>query len=358
MLRSRQSRSLVTAIALLGACASAPFLASALAPTPPAAASAGAASASAKMAAAAQKWLASLGDDQRALAAFAWDDPTRVDWHFIPKERTGLPLKKMTPPQRKLAHELLKTGLSQAGYRKATQIVALESVLAEMEKNPVKRDPELYYVSLFGTPDPKGTWGWRWEGHHTSLNFTVVKGTLLATSPSFMGTNPAEVRQGPLKGRRVLGAEEDLARGLLMSFDEEQRKVIVHDPQAPADILTAAQPKVEPLAAAGLPASAFSPKQKAMLRRLLNEYAANMPPALAAARLARVEQAGFEKLHFAWAGGLRKGDPHYYRIQGPTVLIEYDNTQNEANHAHSVWRDFDGDFGRDLIREHLTNVAH
>jgi hypothetical protein len=318
--------------------------------TPPADKSAAA------MAEAATKFLASLDEEQKKLANHPWEGSDRVSFVYVPKGRSGAPLKKLNPEQRKLAHALLKTGLSQTGYLKATQIMELEKVLAEIEKNPVRRDPELYYFWVFGKPEASGTWGWKAEGHHMSLNFTVVKGTAIATAPSFAGANPAEVREGPLKGRRVLRAEEDLARELVSSFDEKTRAQVVYDAKSLPEILTTDRSQVEPLPPVGIEVAKMSPKQKEMLRRLLSEYAGLMPANLAAERLGRIDKAGFDKLRFGWAGGIKKGEAHYYRIAGPTVLIEFDNTQNDGNHIHSVWRDFSGDFGRDLLREHLKSA--
>jgi hypothetical protein len=323
-----------------------PFVGNAVAPAPADA-----------MVQSANKLIAALTAEQKKRALWAWEDASRTEWHFIPKERAGLPLKAMDAKQRELAHGLFKSGLSQAGYTKATQIIELEKVLAEIEKNPVRRDPELYHFWIFGKPEAKGTWGWRVEGHHLSLHFTVVKGSVIATTPAFMGANPAEVRDGPLKGRRVLRAEEDLARELLASFDDKTRAQVVFDAKAPDDILTKAESKVGPLDKAGVLAKSMSKEQKDLLRKILLEYAGAMPPRLAEERLAKVDKAGFDNLSFAWAGGPKRGDPHYYRIQGPTFVVEYDNTQNGANHVHSVWRDFDGDFGRDLLREHIK-AAH
>jgi hypothetical protein len=309
------------------------------------------------MAEAANRFLAALTPDQKKRAHYAWEDATRTQWHYVPQERAGLAFKAMDAKQRALGHALLKAGLSHAGYRKSAEIIELEKVLAEIEKNPVKRDPEKYHFWIYGKPEPKGTWGWKFEGHHLSLNFTIVRGTAIATTPAFMGANPGEVRSGPLKGRRVLGAEEDLGRELVLSFDEKARAQVIYEAKAPDEILTVAASKVDPLAPAGVAAGSMTAKQRDILRRLLQEYASSMPPALASERLAKIDKAGFEKVRFAWAGGLKRGDPHYYRIQGPTFLVEYDNTQNGANHAHTVWRDFAGDFGRDLLREHL-NKAH
>lgn len=311
----------------------------------------------AAMAEAAKKLLEALPAPQRQKASFTLEDAHRVEFFFVPTPRKGLPLKEMSAPHRQLAMAFLKTGLSQPGYTRATQIIELEKVLAELEKNPVRRDHELYYVSVFGTPAAAGTWGWRFEGHHLSLNFTVVKGTMIATTPQFMGANPAEVRvDGPLKGRRTLAAEEDLGRRLVTSLNEKQRKEAIFDDDAPADILTENKSTVESLGSAGILVKALDPKQAGLVRQLIREYTGRMPAAVAEDRLARIEKAGFGEIRFAWAGGLEPGQGHYYRVQGPTFLVEYDNTQNKANHIHTTWRDFQGDFGRDLLREHYKSA--
>lgn len=220
------------------------------------------------------------------------------------------------------------------------------------------RDPEGYFFSVFGTPSPRGAWGWRVEGHHVSLNFTVVNGTFVATTPSFFGSNPAEVRAGPKKGLRILAAEEDSARALLVALDASQRARAIIAPAAPSDIQTMNAMKVTPLSRAGIAAGELTPIQREHLLKLIDAYTSAMAPDLAADRMAKLRKADFEKIAFAWAGETERGKRHYYRVQGPTFLIEYDNTQNDANHIHSVWRDFEGDFGRDLLREHLATVAH
>ena len=311
------------------------------------------------MAESAKSFLAGLTPEQRAKAAFSFDDEQRFDWHFIPKPRKGLPLKEMDQKQQKLAQDLLKTGLSQRGYLKANTIRELDLVLREIEqgKGPA-RDPELYYFSVFGTPSAKDKWGWRVEGHHLSLNFTLVNGTMVATTPAFMGANPAEVRDGPRKGLRVLAGEEDLGRDLVRSLDEKQRAQAVFDATAPKDIISVNSKKADPLAPAGIAASQLNKQQTELLKKLLDEYINRMPADLAEERSEKLRRAGFEKIHFAWAGGIERNQPHYYRLQGPTFLVEYDDTQNNANHIHSVWRDFDGDFGRDLLREHYQSTPH
>jgi hypothetical protein len=284
--------------------------------------------------------------------------------------RNGLTIKEMTEAQRKLALDLLHAGLSQRGYMTATSIMDLEKVLGALEAaqraaaaqpprgTPIVRDPERYFFSIFGTPSTKETWGWRVEGHHISLHFTVVDGTLVAGAPSFFGSNPAEVREGPQKGTRILGAEEDAARALLESLEASQRASAIVNATAPGDMLTMANVNIDPLQPAGLVASAMNARQRELLTKLIDVYAGFMAPDIAADRVAKLKKAGVEKIGFAWAGEVERGRKHYYRVQGPTFLIEYDNTQNDGNHIHSVWRDFQGDFGRDLLREHLRSVAH
>jgi hypothetical protein len=318
---------------------------------------------SSTMATAASKFLDALTPEQRQQAAFAFEGDERLRWHFIPTEtfpRKGLLIRHMTEPQRKLAHELLKAGLSQRGYMTATAIMDLETVLKALEApdGRLERDPEKYFFSVFGTPSTKSTWGWRVEGHHISLHVTVVNGTMVAGSPTFFGTNPAEVREGPKKGLRILGAEEDAARALLESLDAPQRARAVFDAVAPGDMVTMAKVDITPLSPAGVGADAMTPAQRDLLMKLLDVYIGKMAPDIAADRLAKVRKAGIEKIGFAWAGATERGKKHYYRVQGPTFLVEYDNTQNDGNHIHSVWRDFEGDFGRDLLREHLRSSPH
>jgi hypothetical protein len=311
---------------------------------------------SALMAESANRFLASLTPEQRAKATFAFEEDERHNWHFVPIERKGLALREMTAAQKHLATALLSAGLSQQGYLKAETIMSLEDVLRIIEQGTgPERDPERYYVSIFGTPSADGTWGYRMEGHHLSQNYTVVGGHV-AGAPSFFGANPAEVKEGPRKGLRVLSAEEDLGRAVIQSLDPEQRKIAIVNPQAYKEILTfesrqaalRGHPWGHP---SGLQASAMNAKQFDLLMALLEEYAGNMPEQIAEARAAQIRKAG-KDIFFAWAGGTEKGDPHYYRVQTATFLIEYDDTQNNANHIHSVWRDFNGDFGVDLLRLH------
>jgi Protein of unknown function (DUF3500) len=300
----------------------------------------------------AKAFLASLTPEQRAQATFQFQDEQRFDWHFIPKPRKGLPLRAMTPSQKHLAQALLSAGLSQRGYIKASTIMSLEEVLRVMEKDDgERRNPEGYFFSIFGEPSESGTWGYRVEGHHVSLNFTLVKGKVVG-APTFFGANPAEVREGPRKGLRVLGREEDLGRAVITSLDPSQKKIAIVDKEAYKDIITMASRKAalegQP---SGLAVSRMNANQKQLLTDLLDEYCYNLPETLAQVRLDQIKKAG-DNLYFAWAGSEQPGGPHYYRIQSQLFLIEYDDTQNNANHIHSVWRDFNGDFGLDLLQQH------
>jgi hypothetical protein len=307
----------------------------------------------------ANRFLASLTPEQRAKATFPFEDAERMHWFYVPYDRKGLQLREMSPFQKHLASGLLSAGLSQSGYLKAVTIMSLEDVLRMMEKdNGERRNPEKYYFSVFGTPSDTGTWGYRVEGHHISQNFTVVNGHVV-DGPSFFGANPAEVRQGPRAGLRTLAAEEDLGRDLISSLDAEQQKVAIVEAKAPADILTTNSRKAALNGqASGLSASKMTSKQFDKLQALLSEYVNNVPGQLAAYREEQVRKAG-KSIFFAWSGGVNKGDPHYYRIQTTAFLIEYDDTQDGANHIHSVWRDFNGDFGEDLLKEHYqTSHQH
>jgi hypothetical protein len=306
----------------------------------------------------ARNFLASLTPEQKAKAMFPFEDDERFDWHYIPKERKGLPFREMQPFQKHLAHALLSAGLSQRGYIKAATIMSLEDVLRQIENDSgERRNPEKYYFSVFGEPSEKGTWGYRVEGHHVSLNFTLSNGVVVG-SPSFFGANPAEVKVGPRAGLRALAREEDLGRGLITALTAEQKSVAIVSKTAYKDILTEASRqaalKGQP---SGLQISRMNARQRELLESLVDEYARNFPEDVAQARLEQAKKAG-NNLYFAWAGVEQPGGPHYYRVQSPTFLIEFDDTQDNANHIHSVWRDFSGDWGRDLLKEHYQSSPH
>jgi Protein of unknown function (DUF3500) len=313
-----------------------------------------------QMAEVAKAFLGTLEPEQKARAVFPFAGEERENWHFIPRVRVGLPMKDMRPQQRLLAQALLCTGLGESGLLKAMTIMSLEEVLYQMEgatqEEPkrsevrAKRDPEMYFVSIFGEPANTGIWGWRVEGHHLSLNFTVKDGNLLRATPSFFGTNPGEVREGPLTGLRVLSVEEECGRSLVKALTEAQFAKAKFSDEAPKEMLTAAEKTVSRLEPAGLSESEMTVGQKAMLHRLVSEYLNRLKPEIAETAWNEIKNSG--PMSFAWAGGKELGDPHYYRVQGPTFLLEYDNVQNGANHVHCVWRDFDGDFGRDILGEH------
>jgi hypothetical protein len=309
----------------------------------------------ADMATAARQFLASLAPAQRASASIAFGDDERSNWHFVPRARKGLPLKGLTPAQQKLADAWLATGLSAEGHATARNIMFLDSVLREIERGNPTRDPEAYNFTVFGEPSEKGTWGARFEGHHISLNFTLHGGEVVAATPSFFGANPAIVKDGPRAGLRTLPNEELIARELFRSFQGETRAKVLIDVRAPADIITGASRKAEPGPPVGIAFAEMSKEQARMLLDLMGTYALRWRPEVAEAEMKKVQNAGLEKIHFAWAGGSEPGQPHYYRIQGPTFLIEYDNTQNNANHIHSVWRDLNNDFGTDVLRAHYES---
>jgi hypothetical protein len=314
---------------------------------------------------AATQFLDSLSPDQKARASFPFDGEERLRWHFIPNEtfpRKGLMIKDMNEAQRRLAHDLLRSGLSARGYLKVTSIIELEDILKAIETGgKMARNKEEYWFSVFGAPAAKGRWGWRVEGHHVSLRFAVADGAVannVSTSPMFLGSNPAEVRDGEKKGLRVLADEEDAARALLMALPGNLQTQAIVNAVAPGDILTMNKNDITPLPEQGVAYGAMAPQQQALFTKLIEAYTSNMEADLAAERMTKIKGAGIDKVRFAWLGETEKGKKHYYSVQGPTFLIEYDNTQNNGNHIHSVWRDFNGDFGRDILREHLKEVVH
>jgi hypothetical protein len=306
----------------------------------------------ADLAKAAAAWLGALDDGQRREATYALTDEERENWHFVPRSRQGLPLARMNPAQRTLARELVAAGLSERGLLTTDAIIALEDVLFTIE-GASRRDRGLYYFTVFGEPGPAAPWGWRIEGHHLSVNF-LVAGDKVSATPQFFGANPAEVRiDHAQKGRRALAAEEDQGRGLMLSFSAEQQRVALLSSRVPDDILTGNDRVARLAAPAGLAYSAMSSDQQARLRALVEVYAGRLRPEIAAAELQRIADQGWNTVHFAWAGATAPGQAHYYRIHSPHFVIEYDNTQNQANHIHTTWRNFEGDFGRDLLREHV-----
>lgn len=310
----------------------------------------------AEMLAAASQFLGALSTDQKKQATYPLTDAERENWFFTPVPRNGLSLKNVTTEQAALGIALLRTGLSHTGLAKAQAIMMLELFLKEVEKDTPagRRNPANYLVTIFGEPAADKSWGWRFEGHHMSFNFTVVDGKHVFSAPSFMGTNPAEVRSGPRIGERVLGEEEDLGLALINSLDAAQRKTAIFAEKALTEIVTSNKKRADPLSPAGIAASQLRPDQNEKLLGIVKTFLARWRPELAAETYAKITAAGLEKITFAWAGGLDRTQQTYYRIQGPTFLIEFDNSQNNGNHVHSTFRDFKGDFGHDLLAEHYA----
>lgn len=305
-----------------------------------------------EMAGMAQNFLKALSPEQKAKAHMEMQDAERKNWHFVPRPRKGLAIKEMTPAQRLLTHALLVSGLSHTGYQKAVSIMSLDEILAALEqgRGPV-RDAELYYVTIFGEPGSQQGWGWRFEGHHLALNFTALEDEVVSMTPSFFGSNPGEVRTGPRAGLHILRNEEEFGRALVKSLNEEQRKIAIIQPEAPRDVINTPG-RNEFTKPEGLSQAQMTPEQKAALEKLIREYLNRHRLEVAADDWAKIEKAGLDKVSFAWAGGLEPGEGHYYRVQGPTFVLEYDNTQNKANHIHTLWRDLTNDFGEDLLKRH------
>ena len=304
-------------------------------------------------------FVSSLSVQQRNNGIYTFEDEERFNWHFIPRDRKGVPFRSMNDSQRAAAQNVLQTFFSAKGYQRAEAVRSLESVLAEIEVNGrFDRDPELYFLTIFGTPGLDSNWALRYEGHHLAYNWTFVSGMGIASSPQFFGSNPAEVRSGEKIGTRVLLAEEDLGRDLVSALSADQKKMAILDLEVPGDIFTAAEREITRLENSGISYSELNSRQKRMLIALIDELASMQSEVIAEARMASIRSEGLEDIKFAWIGGIERGDPHYYRVQGSGFLIEYDNTQNNANHIHLVWRDFTGDFGRDLIRMHYQAAAN
>ena len=301
----------------------------------------------AMMAEAAARFLAALPPEKLKAATYPFDDPERINWHYIPRPRNGLPIKAMSSAQRSLAFGLLKTGLSDEGFMKATTIMALEEILLVEEHGtgPV-RDPELYFFTVFGTPADQGKWGWRVEGHHLSLNYTLENGVITSASPSFFGSNPAEVRPTHLgrQGMRNLVDLEGTALKLVGSLDPAQKQKAVVAEQAVAEVRGGNAPQAPVSAPQGIAYKDLNDDQKATLRGLVAAYADDLAPEAAHDWLEQIQLAGYDKIHFAWTGVVDRSGGHAYVIQGPTFVIELNNTQNAQNHIHSLRRSLTGDF--------------
>lgn len=325
--------------------------------------------------------LSMLSAEQRQKITYPFEDAERFNWHYVPRERKGLPLKQMTPDQRKAAMALLKTGVSQQGYDKATSIIDMENVLRVIDNRPPNdtyRDPENYSFTVFGDPSTKNPWSWRIEGHHLSLQFLSMTGQVLAQTPTFFGSNPGlleydpnmadkrmsdpRVKDLPQKGRQILKKETEQAFALLKTLSADQRKKAVIAPVAYPEIITTNTRTASIEKMDGLMLSEMNADQRKLFMDLLQIYMANYRVTLAKQQMAKLEKSSLDSLRFAWAGDLTpelgEGKGWYYRIHGPTILIEYDNTQTNANHIHTVVRDLTNDWGEDLLREHYKNNPH
>jgi len=307
----------------------------------------------AEMASAAQALLESLNEEQAKKAIFSFDEDQRENWGFVPRERKGLALEELDEKQTALVRGLLKTALSDPGLEKVDTIMALEAFLAEIEKRPDFRNPKAYFTSIFGNPKADGTWAWRFEGHHLSLNYTIIAGKTVTVTPSFFAANPGEITiEHKMKGTRPLHAEEDLARALVTTLMESGKSVIFSE-ISPQEIFTAEDRAVKQLEPVGISFAEMTAAQQRALRELIAEFANRHRKEQAEADLALI-YADQKNLRFGWAGGTKRGEPFYYRIQGTTFLVEVANVQNNGNHVHAVWRDQKNDFGRDLLGDHVA----
>ena len=306
------------------------------------------------------QFIGSLSAPQKAKIVHEFNAADRDDWHFLPwssYERQGLPLKELRAEQKELVDKLLQSSLSATGYKQTTEIISLENVLAASSGDPVYRDPERYYVSIYGDPTQEDVWMWTFEGHHVSLHFTTV-GNQVSYTPRFFGSNPGRIMEGDRKGFSPLVHEEDMGLQLINMLSNSQKQIAIFNEKAYNDIVSFNKTVAEKPSNEGILVNNLDAVQKKLLMDIIYEYASTIPAEQAMARISTIRKEELDELRFAWAGATELGKAHYYRIQGKTFMIEFDNSQNNANHIHSVWRDFDGDFGRDLLKEHYNNHKH
>lgn len=302
----------------------------------------------------------SLNDMQKKKAVFPFDEMNRYEWHYLPAAmiaRTGISVKELDSTQKQNLYELMQVYLSKEGYARTKDIMGFEYLLKELEPNNPIRIPENYFVTIYGVPGKDATWGWKFSGHHVALNFTIVDDKL-SFAPFFFGVYPAQVKDGPKKGTRLLKDEEDLGFELVNSLSQEQKEKAIFELKAFTDIVTTNAANVGPLKPVGIFARDLTQEQKKLLNKLIVAYLLSMPTEIATARMKKITTEDMSSIRFGWAGGTESGIPHYYRVQGASFLIEFDNTQSKANHIHTVWRDFNGDFGADLLREHYHSTHH
>ncbi|MGI9240723.1 MAG: DUF3500 domain-containing protein [Verrucomicrobiales bacterium] len=319
---------------------------------------------------AASAFLQGLSPELRKQASFVLDDKERRAWSNLPAtsfKREGVSFKEMTPEQRSLGHQLLQSTLSSQGYLKTTGIMHLDEILKGLaaERRPENTPMfghDLYWIGIFGDPDTDEAWGWQLDGHHLALNITVV-GDEVSVRPAFMGSDPARLPEGTYSGWQVQGAEDEKGKKLFASLDEAQRAKAIIDEVAPRDVITGPTRGDRLKAPTGLPASDLNAGQRRLLMSLLDEYVHNYEHHIAHIQMARILESGLEKIHFAWAG-TEENKPYYYRIHGPTVIIEFDNhyppgrKTGPINHIHTVFREPGNDYGDDLLRKHLLESPH
>ena len=312
------------------------------------------------MAEAATRFLDSLNPAQREYATFPFAGDERYIWNYRPTPRNGLRMINMTKEQQALAMALVDAGMSKRSADQARWIMDLEEILKAHEVQDGRvfqgwRDFEYYWFSVFGDPNGSAPWGWRVGGHHIGLHFTIVDREMVAPTPCFLGANPAQVRYGPHTGKRALPEEEDLPRALVQSLQGADREKAVFSAEAPPDIMSDAYRSLDRfLLPRGIAYSALSGDQRDKLVGVVKHYIGRVSDEVAGQEWDKIERAGLDGITFAWGGPVEKGAGHYYAIQGPTFMVEYDNTQNNSNHIHSVWRTFAGDWGEDILAEHYA----
>lgn len=306
------------------------------------------------------EFLNSLKQGQRSMAQLPFDDLSKSKWHFIPSSmwpRKGIEISKLDNNQKRLLHSLLQSSLSISGYKKTMKIISLENVLLEISGDSIMRNPDKYSVAFYGNPEKDSLWSWSFEGHHLSLNFTILNENT-SIAPRFLGASPATILSGSRKGERTLHREEDLGFELINSLSKEQKKMAIIQDKSSPGIVTKNFIEVSPLYPVGIKYKELNSSQQLVFLKLLNEYLSTVPEKEAKKRMGKIKNEEINEIRFGWAGATISGEGHYYRIQGKSFLIEFDNSQNGANHIHTVWRDFDGDFGRNLIKEHYKNSDH
>jgi hypothetical protein len=312
----------------------------------------------------AKDFVATLDESQKPLALFPFDSEERYNFHYFPiDDRKGLPLDKMTDKQKRLTMQLLSTCLTDNTVKKINDIIALEDILKVLENRKPDdhfRDPGKYHLAIFGEPGEKNIWGWRFEGHHVSFHFSSQSNTLVAGTPGFLGSNPAIVPEGAQKGKEILKDEKVLAVNLLNSLSADQRKTAIITGEVPGDIITRIDRKAMIKDPVGITYAQMNDKQKKSFMDLIELYVHRYKKPFADNMLKEIKDAGYDNLRFAWAGDMQTGPghPHYYRIVGPTLIIEYDNTQNNANHVHTVVRDLLHDYGGDQLLKHYKSGHH